>query len=199
VPVRARSFHNGQVTNDQLPHTPGLTFLDDLMRSLGQVTHLSAVMDYTLRSAFCSLVGSKYAAVVAGGQGTDWLIRNCRAVAKVHRELTDAGRDAILEALDACEKANSQRNVLVHGIKTGVRADDGRMHTIRSRYGRHVPDVQAWSPDQVTLAVIALGQADQALFHAMQTAVSSEMSVIGDLLAWEEAQQRQALAPDADH
>ena len=37
--------------------------------ALGLVIEWAAIMEEILRFSFCSLVGSKYAAVVAGGQG----------------------------------------------------------------------------------------------------------------------------------
>jgi hypothetical protein len=39
--------------------------------AFGQVVEWSASMEDILRSAFCSLVGSKYAAILAGGQTAD--------------------------------------------------------------------------------------------------------------------------------
>jgi hypothetical protein len=185
---------NRHVTTDVDADEPesGFTVLDEVMRNLGLVTHWHAMLDHNLRHAFCSLVGSKYAAVVAGGQGTDWLVKNCRAVAKVHREITDAQREAILAALGDCDKANEERAILVHGIKAGVRASDGSMQTIRSRWGRHTPDIRAWLPHEIEHVGGMLAMAGSALFHAVQVAVSPETMVIGDALAWEEHRAREA-------
>jgi hypothetical protein len=40
----------------------------DRYYALGQVVEMAAVMEIALRMAFCALVGSKYAAVVAGAR-----------------------------------------------------------------------------------------------------------------------------------
>jgi hypothetical protein len=83
---------------------------------LGMVTENSATMENTLRSAFCSLVGSKYAATVAWGQTVSWLIDQCRALIAVHREIAAEHKQAIIDALDKRKSANGKRNILVHGV-----------------------------------------------------------------------------------
>src|SRR5215469_7304561 len=90
--------------------------------SLGSVMESSAFMEYTLRNAFCSLVGSKYAAIVAGGQPVGWLIEQCRALTDAHRGMPRQHREAIKAALERCRAANERRNHLVHGVKTASRA-----------------------------------------------------------------------------
>jgi hypothetical protein len=157
--------------------------------ALGSVIEWSASMENILRDAFCSLVGSKFAATVAAGQPTGWLIGECRALTKVHREMTDAQRQAILDALDRCEHANRRRNDLVHGMKTASRVSDGHLQTIRSRKNTHVPVVTPWTPDTIYEAGAALLHAGLDLFAAIQNAVSPEMMVIGDALAWEDRQR----------
>jgi hypothetical protein len=186
------------MTTDPADADKGAALLDEGLRNLGLVTSWSAQMEYTLRNAFCSLVGSKYAAVVAGGQSTDWLITNCRDILKVHREIAPDRRDAVLAALSECEKANKRRRTLVHGMKTGASASDGQIHTILSQWGKHVYKMEPWLPSQIYEAAAALLQASIALFHAMEQAVDSQTMVISDLLAWEEAQARKAAAAGAN-
>ena len=159
--------------------------------ALGQVIEWSASMESTLRSAFCALVGSKFAAVVAGGQSADWLIGQCRALAEAHKELPADTRQAIKDALGLCEAANRRRNVLVHGVKTGSRVPDGALRTIRSRRNTHVPDVETWTPAEIREAAGALVSAAGTLFAAVQGAVSPEIMVIDDALAWEDRRRHE--------
>jgi hypothetical protein len=83
--------------------------------ALGTVITVSGAMEDVLRDAFCALVGSKFAAVVAGGQGADWLIGYCRALVEAHVELPEASRNSVKDALQLCRSANERRNQLVHG------------------------------------------------------------------------------------
>jgi hypothetical protein len=67
-----------------------MNILTTRLAALGQVIESSAFMEYTLRNAFCSLVDSKYAAIVAGGQSVNWLIEQCKALADVHHDMDRA-------------------------------------------------------------------------------------------------------------
>src|SRR5215831_3625892 len=66
---------------------------------LGSVTERSAIMEWMLRIAFCALVESKYAAVLAGGRSINDLIHDCHALLKVHPEIPEQKRDALRAAL----------------------------------------------------------------------------------------------------
>jgi transposase len=61
---------------------------------------------------------------------------HCKALAQAHLEMSHEHRGAIMDALERCKAANHRRNVLVHGVKTGSRATDGALQTIRSRRRR---------------------------------------------------------------
>jgi hypothetical protein len=74
-------------------------------RALGSVIIASGVMEDLLRDAFCALVGSKFAAVVAGGQGADWLIGYCESLVKAHMELPEVSRESVMAALQLSERA----------------------------------------------------------------------------------------------
>lgn len=89
---------------------------DRLLIALGRVVQESAQLENVLRMAFCALVGSKYAAIVAAGQQVNWLIEQCRAVAREYREISDEHRNALLEVLGACRQANDERRRLVHHV-----------------------------------------------------------------------------------
>jgi len=156
------------------------------MIALGEVVQWSAAMEWTLRNAFCSLVGSKFAAIVAAGQSTVWLIEQCKALTNAHREMPEVHRTAIKAALDRCAAANERRNHLVHGVKTASRVSDGALKTIRSRSRKLMPIVQDWTPATIHEAAGELVQADLDLFAAIQAAVSPQMMVISDALGWED-------------
>jgi hypothetical protein len=143
-------------------------------------------MEDILRSAFCSLVGSKYAAILAGGQSADALIEDCKPLARAHHGMLPEHRDAILAALERCKAANQRRNVLVYGVKTASRATDGALQTHRSRRRSHIPATEPWTPQTISAAASELLLADLELFGAMQNAVSPEVMVIDQALAWEE-------------
>lgn len=101
--------------------------------ALGLVIEWAAIMEEILRAGFCSLVGGKYAAVVAGAQGAEWLLENCKAVAKVHREICDDDKAATITALDRCSAANKRRNTLVHGVKAAQASSTGRTLSLSYR------------------------------------------------------------------
>jgi hypothetical protein len=152
--------------------------------SLGSVMESSAFMEYTLRNAFCSLIGSKYAAIVASGQPVSWLIEQCRALTDAHRDMPRQHREAIKAALERCRAANERRNRLVHGVKTASRAGGSALGAVksRSRSSTRTPAVQTWTPDTIHEAARELLQADLALFGAMENAISPKLMVIGDAL-----------------
>jgi hypothetical protein len=158
---------------------------------LGMVTENSASMENVLRSAFCSLVGSKFAATVAGGQSAGWLIAQCGALTAVHREMPETDRQAIERALQKCSAANDDRNILVHGVKTASSVPSGNLQTIRSRRNKPVPEVRPWTLAEIHAVVWALTEATGDLFAAIMAAVSEEMMVIDQALAWEERRMQE--------
>jgi hypothetical protein len=159
--------------------------LSEKLIALGLVTEWSATLESTLRSAFCSLVGSKYAAIVAGGQGTAWLIEQCRALTDANLEIRADRKQAIMDALQLCHEANQRRNTLVHGVKSASRASDGFLQTSRSRRGSDEPQLEPWTPATIRQAATALARADGQLAGALQNAVSAQMMVVDYALAWE--------------
>ena len=66
------------------------------------------------------------------------------------------------------------------------RAMDGALQTRRSRRRSHIPAVEPWTPETISEAAGELLQAGLELFGAMQNAVSPEVLVIDEALAWEE-------------
>ena len=161
-------------------------YLDVQMRLLGRVIYNSAAMESTLCDAFCSLVGSKFAAIVAAGQSVTWLIEQCRALTDAHREMSQESREAIKAALNHCSSANEKRNHVFHGVKTAVAVDDGSFATIKSRSRKYRPMIQNWTPETLQEVTLELAHATSELFGAIQAAVSPHMMVIGDALGWED-------------
>ena len=154
--------------------------------ALGVVIKASAHLEDGLRDAFSSLVGSKYAAVVAGGQGTEWLVDNCRAVLKVHREIAPDNKSPIDSALLLCKAANARRNELVHGVKTEGNWD-GSLAILRSRRLTHVVTMQPWTLREIYDVAQALWDAAIDLWEAMKSAVSPQTMALGQVLGREDS------------
>src|SRR4029077_4216526 len=103
--------------------------------ALGEVIEASAVMEWVLRETFCSLVDSRFAKIVAGGQSVVWLIDTSAALVDAYAQMPAGARKAIKDTLAASRAANERRNHLVHGIKSTTLTPDGSMHTLKSRRG----------------------------------------------------------------
>ena len=112
------------------------------------------------------------------------LVENCKAVVKVHREISDDEKVAIITALDHCSAANKRRNTLVHGVKATGKATDGSFHTLRSRRGTHVYLREPWTVAETTEAGAALRKASASLAEAVEDALPemAAMSVTLELL-----------------
>jgi hypothetical protein len=180
----ARRLHEGHETMTTDSDLPG--DMKARLMALGQVIEWSAHMEYTVRNAFCSLVGSKYAAVVAGGQSASWLIDQCKALTDAHKDMPVDHRESIKAALERCRAINERRNHLVHGVKTASGASDGALQTMKSRLRTYAAIVEPWTPATIQKAAAELLHADLALFAAVQQAVSPEIMVIADTLGWED-------------
>jgi hypothetical protein len=157
--------------------------------ALGLVIEWSAIMEEILRTSFCSLVGSKYAAVVAAGQGAEWLLQNCKAVVSVHREISDDDKAAIITALKRCSEANKRRNTLVHGIKAAGRAPDGSFHTLQSRRGIHGYLREPWTAAETAEAAAALRKASASLAEAVEDALPEMAAMSVELGILEEIER----------
>lgn len=155
--------------------------------SLGSLLVASGALEDLLRDVFCALVGSKFAAVVAGGQGIEWLIGYCKALVEAHTELPEASREAVKAALQHCRSANEGRNRLAHGAKTVSSQPDGTFQVYRSRRHQYKLHVEPWTPAQVGDVLQALGDAHDELFNAILAAVGPEdLAAFSDQLEWEE-------------
>lgn len=161
---------------------------DERLQNLGLVVDRGTTLDKTLRDAFCSIIGNKYAVVLTDGRSAEWLIRNCRKVLRKHREITGEHRANILVALDGCESANDRRNDLVNGARTATGASDGRPCTTNDA-GCQADGATETAAEKILDVANALAEANTKLFCAMKNAVSPEVMVIGQALAWEQRRE----------
>jgi hypothetical protein len=160
--------------------------------ALAQVVENSVLMEVMLRAAFCALMGSKYAAIVAGGQDASWLIGNCRAIVKFHRELPEDSKAAINDALKACLDAYERRNLLVHAWWDSRESAAEAIVTRKSRRRTFEDLIQRWTVDEIHAVVESLEDALEMLFAAMVAGMGEESMDIGNELRREERQSQQS-------
>jgi hypothetical protein len=139
--------------------------------ALGQVVEAAAVMEIALRIAFCVLIGSDHAAVVAGGQETHWLIENSDIVARQRTDLTVTQREAIRAALHACRNANRDRNRLVHDAwGTGP---DGTPAALLGGQGSYEISGRTWTATAISAARDAIVGGQRALLATIEDALGA--------------------------
>jgi hypothetical protein len=157
--------------------------VDDYMTALGAIVVSSATMEQLLRESFCALVGSKFAAIVAGGQAVAWLIDQCEALNDAHRELPEATRQAIRDELRLCRDANSRRNDLVHGLKVPVEMG---LETMRSRKNTYALVAKTWKLSEIRAVSRALAVAGFGLDAAVVSAFGLNVREVGQVLRQED-------------
>ncbi|HUN32556.1 MAG TPA: hypothetical protein VMU95_11130 [Trebonia sp.] len=153
--------------------------------ALGQVIELSVAMESRLRQAFCVLVESKYAAVVAGGQAAEWLIEQSKALVDAHHDMPDVDRQAIKAALNRCKAANEQRNHLAHSVAVGVKFNPA-FQMVRSRRQRYSSDIRSFTLTEIRAAANELQSAGATLATVMTKVVGPDLVDIGEALALED-------------
>lgn len=158
--------------------------------ALGAVVEQSARMEWVLRGVFCSLVGSKYAAIVAGGQSMSWLLDNCKALVKANLEMTLEQIAAIQAALAACSAANDNRNVVVHGLSRPGDEPDG-LEKVRSRRQTDVPHISSWTTESLDEVGYQLVNATDQLLAAVENAIGLEVMGMDRVLARERERLQQ--------
>lgn len=145
----------------------------------------AAFVEVSLRMAFCALVGGKYAAVVAGGMETGWLIDNCEAVARQHHELGEPQRTAIVDALGACRQACTGRNRLIHDLWVGR---PGSAMTIRSLRRSYEVTAESRPAGHIRAVADALIRAQHQLLAAVEDALGPESLQLSEQLRAEDAE-----------
>ena len=156
---------------------------DVLLRSLGRTVQASSQFDHSLRGLFCALVGSKYAAVVAAGQTTDWLYGSCKALLNVHRELAPEHRDKLLALLREGKAAADRRNRLVHDLWAS--GEEGRF-LVRSRRGTHELPMEPVSLEEIESAERDLTRVIVGLVPLMFQAFGPDATTLEAQLRWED-------------
>lgn len=170
---RTKEVHHLYVEDDE----------NRLLIALGNIIERGTAMEWVLRLAFCCLVGSKYAAVVAGGQSASWLIDQCDALARVNREMTQESRTLLRAALSACKSASQQRNALIHGEKAPL--PGGQIITSLSRRGTHIARSDSWTLETIEAVSDALGNAAYDLVKATEDGLSLDVLAVADDLDWD--------------
>lgn len=153
---------------------------DRLLVALGKITESGTVMEWVLRLAFRCLVGSKYAAVVAGGQSASWLIEQCTALTNINREITEDSRRSLRTALSECKEASSKRNALIHGAKAPV--PGGQIITSLSKPHTHLAREVSWTLESIEAVSDALLSAALKLVKAVEDGLSMDVSAVADEL-----------------
>jgi hypothetical protein len=144
---------------------------DTRYAALGQLVEAAAVMEIALRMAFCVLIGSDHAAVVAGGQETHWLIENCDAIARHRSDLAETQRDTIRAALHACRDANRDRNRLVHDAwGTGP---GGEPTSLRGGQGSYEIIGRTWTTAAIRAVGDAIASGQRSLLAAIEDALGT--------------------------
>jgi hypothetical protein len=87
--------------------------------ALGAVVRASSHLEFVLRSVFCELEDGPNAAVVATGQGADWLLGMNAALAKHRTDIPNDDRDQLGALLSRARSATQDRNRFVHDVWGG--------------------------------------------------------------------------------
>jgi hypothetical protein len=156
---------------------------DDLLRALGRAVQEASKFDSALQTAFCALVGSKYAAVVAAGQTTDWLSDYCTALAKVHRELAPEYKTKFLELLKEGKDAAGRRHRLVHDLWAS--GPNGTI-LLQRRRRTHEYSTRAWSLKAIESVTRDLTRATVDLELLLIHAFGPEAVTVEAQLRWED-------------
>jgi hypothetical protein len=155
--------------------------------SIGMIVGQGAMLDRALEQAFCALVGSKYAAVVASAQSTSWLIDHCAALAKARADIADVQRRAIKTALRACERASKRRNDLVHAMVAHGGLDV--VMAVMADRMTHKVTVKPWTLDELRGVAGELARAHHGLMNAVEAAVGPQSLQLWYQLRQEDAER----------
>jgi hypothetical protein len=156
---------------------------DNLLLGLGRVVRWASQLDHSLQMLFCALVGSKYAAVVAAGQTTEWLYGSCMALLKAHKELAPEHKDKLVALLKDGKAAADRRHRLVHDLWAS--GPDG-MFLMRSRRGSHELATQPVSLEEVESVAEALTRVSVGFDRVVAVALGDDALTLEAQLRWED-------------
>ncbi len=157
--------------------------VDDLQHALGGIVLEAACLERVLRASFAALTGSKYTAAIDGRMMAHALIEDCHHIAKVHTEIAEPARAALLEALDACDAANRKRNRVIHDA-WAYRASNV-MITLQSQRESQDVTAVAMTFGELTELTAQITAATAALAAAVTSALGADSMRIEDRLQLE--------------
>lgn len=166
--------------------------LDAELVNIGLVVGMGAMMESRLQLTFCALVGSKYAAVVAGGQDVAWLIDYSNALVKVRSDVSEGHRKAILDALAACKAANEKRRQLVHSLRfpqPDIARLDMTVLAVKGKRRTHKITTTSWKLSEIRGVAGAQARASHELLDAVRNALGPEALRLGEELRQEDDAQ----------
>jgi hypothetical protein len=157
---------------------------DEQLKALGRVIQAASLFEDSLRGAFCSLIGSKYAAVIAGSEQASNLIEKCTWLAKARMEIRDDQKNGILSALSKCKDANGKRNRFVHDVWAfGPNAVTHLMR--RQRLGYQIT-AQAITTEEIDQLAGDLTSSSSELLNILFDALGPEQATVEAQLRWEQ-------------
>jgi hypothetical protein len=140
-----------------------------MLMAVGFVAWASAQVDEVLRQLFCGLEGSKYAAVTAGGQGTNWLAQACKALAKWRDDVSVDHKNELFKLLESINKRMEKRHSYVHSIWV-FQEPGGQAYFAQSRRHSYFETPHLATPDEVIETGHALVAARQSVTAWMDMA-----------------------------
>jgi hypothetical protein len=156
---------------------------DVLLRGLGRVVRAASQLDHSLRTLFCALVGSKYAAVVAAGQPMEWLHTSCMALLKAHREMAPEHKEKLAALLRDAKAAADRRNRLVHDL-WGYSPNG--MFLVRSRRGTHERAAQPVTLEEIESVERDLAHVSDGLDRVVANTLGGGALLMEAQLRWED-------------
>jgi len=90
-----------------------------MLLGLAAVVREASAADHVLRTLYCALIGSPYAAITAAGQMTGQLVTDCLALIKAKLDLTPQPKESISRLLIELRALSEKRNRFVHDIWAG--------------------------------------------------------------------------------
>jgi hypothetical protein len=136
-----------------------------------------------LRILFCTLVDSKYAAIVAGGQSANWLIENSTAVVNVHSDLGEDDRAIFKGLLIRASAAYRSRNRYIHDA--WVTGSNGDFSQLRSKPKSYKLDHQSVSIEQVNGTADELTACGATILREVFRVFGQKVG-LGVQLSWED-------------